>query len=413
MKSVAAWAVGLGLLTFASTEYLPYSIAYDTPYSTPIVEKPTAEDAGTFDGLVTLAQSLPPSSSMKVLWTHGMCTHPASWVDDRMKRLVASIGGASQTLSVRPVGGHGAALRTDRIELGSSTIDVMFLTWSPLTAPYKSALAYDHSTQYGGAFPYTRAALNRELKRGLINDCMTDVVVYGGANGLTIRRAAEESVCEAMGGRIGGATCNVPDGASPAALAFVTESLGSKLVFDAILSIWAAAEKSDDKTAIPRLATSLASTRMMYMVANQLPLLDVAGTSTADRALEAVLERPLAHGHSRDVFDLISRARRHAAPTARPMTVVAFSDPNDLLSYRIVAGHLAGDLKDFRVVNVIVSNDTTYFKYVERPDTAHCGYTWNPYVFGMMAKGYDAAKAMPSVVGLAGGACPNFDAMQN
>lgn len=413
MKSVASWAVGLGILTFASTELLPHSIAYDTPYSTPVVEKPTAEDPGSFDGLVTLAQSLPPSSTMKVLWTHGMCTHPSSWVDDRMKRLAASIGGTSERLSARPVGGHGAALRTDRIKLGASTIDVVFLTWSPLTAPYKAALTYDHSAQYGGAFPYARAMLNRELKRGLINDCMTDVVVFGGANGRTIRRAAEEAVCEAMGGRIDGAACNVPDGASPAALAFVTESLGSKLVFDAILSIWDAAEKSDDKAAVPRLATSLASTRMMYMVANQLPLLDVAGTSMADRALEAALERPLASGHSRDVFDLISRARRHAAPAAKPMTVVAFSDPNDLLSYRIVPGHLAGDLKDFRVVNVIVSNDTTYFKFVERPDTAHCGYTWNPYVFGMIARGYDAGKPLPLVVGLAGGACPNFDAMQN
>lgn len=413
MKSVASWAVGLGLLTFASTEYLPYSIAYDSPYATPVVERPTAEDAATFDGLATLAGSLPPASSMNVLWTHGMCTHPASWVDDRMKRLVASIGGTSQTVGVRPVGSHGASLRTDRIKLGSSTIDVMFLSWSPLTAPYKTALAYDHSTDYGGAFPYARAALNRELKRGLINDCMTDVVVYGGANGLTIRRAAEESVCEAMGGRSDGAACDVPDGRSPAALAFVTESLGSKLVFDAILSIWHAAEKSHDKAAVPRLATSLASIRMMYMVANQLPLLDVAGTSMADRALEAVLETPLTHGHSRDVFDLISRARRHAAPTVKPMTVVAFSDPNDLLSYRIVPGHLAGDLKDFRVVNVIVSNATTYFKYVERPDTAHCGYTWNPYVFGMIAKGYDPGKALPSAVGLVGGVCPNFDPMQN
>jgi hypothetical protein len=413
VKSIASWAVGLGILTFASTEYLPHSIAYDTPYSTPVVEKLTADDSGTFDGLLTLAESLPPSSSIKVLWTHGMCTHPASWVDDRMKRLTTAIGGTSETESVRPVGDHGAILRTDRIKLKSSTIDVMFLTWSPLTAPYKTWLAYDHSTDYGGTFPYTRASLNRELKRGLINDCMTDVVVYGGANGQAIRRAAKESVCEAMGGRIDGTACNVPAGGSPAALAFVTESLGSKLVFDAILSIWDATEKSDDKTSIPRLATSLASTRMLYMVANQLPLLDVAGTSAADRALEAALEQSTTRAHSRDVFDLISRARRHAAPTAKPMTVVAFSDPNDLLSYRIVAGHLAGDLADFRVINVIVSNDTTYFKYVERPDTAHCGYTWNPYVFGLIAKGYDAGKALPSVVGLAGGVCPNFQAMQN
>ncbi len=126
----------------------------------------------------------------------------------------------------------------------------MFLTWSPLTAPYKAELAYDHSTDYGGAFPYTRASLNRELKRGLINDCMTDVVVYGGANGQAIRRAAKEAVCQAMGGRIDGTACDVPEGASPAALA-VTESLGSKLVFDAILSIWAAAEKATTRQRFP------------------------------------------------------------------------------------------------------------------------------------------------------------------
>ncbi len=413
MKSVASWAVGVGLLTTAaSSGMLPHSIAYDSPYSTPIVEKPTADDAGTFDGLLSLAESLPPSSSVKVLWTHGMCTHPASWVDDRMRRLVVSIGGSPQTLSVRPIGSHGAMLRTERIKFQSTTIDVLFLTWSPLTAPYKAALAYDHSKQHGGDFPYTRATLNRELKHGLVNDCMTDVVVYGGANGVNIRRAAEDAVCEAMGGRLEGGSCNVPVGGSPAALAFITESLGSKLVFDAILNVWMDAQRSTDKTAVDRVATSLAATRMMYMVANQLPLLDAAGTSAAERAWAAASEGPPPRGNARDVFALFSRARLHAPPTSGPMTVVAFSDPNDLLSYRLVPGHLGGDLRDFRVINVIVSNDTTYFNYVERPDTAHCGYTWNAYVFGMLAKGYRAGKALPSVVGLTGGgACPNFAAL--
>ena len=112
-----------------------------------------------------------------------------------------------------------------------------FLTWSALTTPYKAALEYDHSKHHGGDFP--RATLNRELKRGLINDCMTDVVVYGGPNGVNIRHAAQEAVCDAMGGRVEGTTCNVPPGASPTALAFVTESLGSKMLFDAIQEVWA------------------------------------------------------------------------------------------------------------------------------------------------------------------------------
>jgi hypothetical protein len=409
MRRVAFWTAALVLLAGASTGFLPRSLPYATPYSTPFVEKPTEGDSGAFDGLLDLAESLPPSAAMKVLWTHGMCTHPPGWVDDRMKRLVASIGGTSRTVGVRSVGVHGASLRTDRIELGSRAIDVMFLTWSPLTAPYKAALAYDHSPRHGGDFPYARAALNRELKRGLINDCMTDVVVYGGTNGVRIRRAAQAAVCHAMGGRTDGKSCDVPPGGSPAALAFVTESLGSKLLFDAILAVWAGAERSGDKAAVDRLANSLASTRMMYMVANQLPLLDVSGTATSD-TIWAPPERPTRRSNTRDVFDLFSRARGQVLPTTGPMTVVAFSDPNDLLSYRIVPGHLSEDLKEFRVVNVIVSNDTTYFDYVERPDTAHCGYSWNPHVFGMMAKGYHPGQALPSVHGLVGGSCPNFAA---
>jgi hypothetical protein len=409
MKSIALWVSALVLVGAASAGFAPDSIPYTTPYATPVVEKPTPEDAGTFDGLLSLAESLPPSSSLKVLWTHGMCSHPPSWVDDRIQRLVASIGGRAETVSVRPIDGHGATLRTERIVLPSRTIDVIFLSWSPLTQPYKKALAYDHSTHYGGDFPYARATLNRELKRGLINDCMTDVVVYGGPNGVTIRRAAEEAVCEAMGGRADGPVCDISPGRSPVALAFVTESLGSKLLFDAILEIWAAAETSEDRTAVDRVANSLANTRMVYMVANQLPLLDAAGSSIAGVARE----QPATRSNTKDVFHLISRARAKMPPTTDPMTVVAFSDPNDLLTYRIVPGHLSGNLKDFRVVNVIVSNDTTYFDYVERPDTAHCGYTWNPHVFGMLAQGYHAGKVFPSVVGLSGGVCKDFGAFQD
>jgi hypothetical protein len=413
MKSIALWASALALVGAASAGFAPESMTYATPYATPVVEKPSDEDAGTFHGLLGLAESLPPSSSLKVLWTHGMCTHPSSWVDDRMKRLVASTGGTAQTVVVRPVGSHGAALRTDRITLRSTTIDVTFLTWSALTTPYKAALAYDHSKHYGGDFPYARATLNRELKRGLINDCMTDVVVYGGPNGVNIRHAAQEAVCDAIGGRVEGGTCNVPPGGSPAALAFVTESLGSKMLFDAILEVWTVAEKSDDKTVVDRVATGLAATKMMYMVANQLPLLDAAGTATVGALWDASPRPPATRSNTRNVFDLFSRARRTAAPTIEPMTVVAFSDPNDLLSYRIVPGHLDGNLKDFRIVNVMVSNDTTYFDFVERPDTAHCGYTWNPHVFGMLAKGYHAGKTLPSVSGLSAGVCPSFAALQD
>lgn len=404
MKSVGLWIATVCVLAVASAGFTQYS----TPYSTPIVEKPGDGDAGTFDGLLDLAEGLPPSSIVRVLWTHGMCTHPPSWIDDRVKRLVDAIGGTTKTVSLRPVGSRGASMRTERISTRGKTIDVMFLTWSPLTASYKAALAYDQSTIDGGDLPYTRATLNRELKRGLVNDCLTDVVVYGGPNGNEIRQAMNEAVCEALGGRFDGGNCNVSPGDSPAALALVTESLGSKLLFDAVLHTWNAAKDSPDKTAINRLANSLAATRVMYMLSNQVPLLDAAGWVAMDRIMESGSVPPRMRTSAGDVFGLLSRARSLAPLVTRPITVVAFSDPNDLLSYRIVPQHLSEDMKEFRVINVLVSNDTTYFGYVERPDTAHCGYPWNPYVFGMLAKGYRAGKPLASVSGLLGGSCPEY-----
>ena len=411
MKRISFWLVALCVVV-AFVGFLPHLTPYSSPYATPVVEKPADGDAGTFDGLLNLAEALPPSSVMRVLWTHGMCTHPPNWIDDRLKRLAEAVGGTVETMSSRPVGSRGATLRTDRISVRGRTIEVKSLTWSSLTAPYKEALAYDGSAIDRHGVPFTRATLNRELKRGLINDCLVDVVVLGGPNGNGVRDAMNETVCEALGGGLDGTKCEVSEGDSPAALAFVTESLASKLVFDAILRTWNAAQANPDKAAIGRLANSLAAVRMMYMLANQVPLLDVAGGA----ALEAVLPGATparAHTSTSDVFGLLSRARRLSPPATAPLTVVAFSDPNDLLSYRIVPQHLAEHFKEFRVINVLVSNDSTYFGYMERPDMAHCGYPWNPHVFDMVAKGYQAGKSWPSMPRLSGGACPTTFLFEN
>jgi hypothetical protein len=396
------WLVALCVVAAAAVGLAQYLSPYSMPYATPRVERPSSADDGTFDGLLDLARALPASSVVKVLWTHGMCTHPPAWIDDRVKRLADAVGGASETRSVRPVGKRGASLTTVRISTPGAPIDVMFLTWSPLTAPYKAHLAVD-----AVEVPYTRAMLNRELKLGLVNDCLIDVVVYSGPNGNDIRQAMNEAVCGALGGRFAGESCDVPAGESPAALALVTESLGSKLLFDAVVTIWNAAEASPDKTAIDRVAHSLAAIKVMYMLANQVPLLDAAGSMALEKALDPMPVEQKIHGSTHAAFSLLSKARTRA-PAMRPITVVAFSDPNDLLSYRIVPAHLAENVKEFRVVNVLVSNGATYFAYVERPDTAHCGYPWNPYVFGMLARGYQAGKPLPSVAGPPGGSCPNY-----
>jgi hypothetical protein len=110
------WSIAaLCVLATASAGFTSYQSSYSTPYATPVVEPLTEGDGGSFEGLLTLAENLPPSATLKVLWTHGMCTHPPGWIDDRMSRLVDAVGGTSETVSVRPVGKHGAT-RCVRIE---------------------------------------------------------------------------------------------------------------------------------------------------------------------------------------------------------------------------------------------------------------------------------------------------------
>lgn len=64
--------------------------------------------------------------------------------------------------------------------------------------------------------------------------------------------------------------------------------------------------------------------------------------------------------------------------------MVAFTDPNDLLSYAL---HEWAPLAPFPLADVIVSNEPTLFGYVERPDTAHTGYRDNRAVMRLIACG--------------------------
>ena len=58
--------------------------------------------------------------------------------------------------------------------------------------------------------------------------------------------------------------------------------------------------------------------------------------------------------------------------------MVAFTDPNDLLSYRLMPWRYARP--GVTVVDVLVSNDKTYFGLLENPLSAHTGYMKNPAV---------------------------------
>ena len=245
--------------------------------------------------------------------------------------------------------------------------------------------------------------MNGMLKTKLINDCLSDAVVYGGQHGDPIRAAMKLAVCRELGGTpAAGQPCDFTGAELDRPIAVITESLGSKILFDAARAIYEEARRGSGERAA--MAHRFASVQMIYLMANQIPLLDIANPLPPQ--IEAGTQEP-APPHASSLGHMVGMV--HRAQTAMPParvatmaspTVVAFTDPNDLLSYRLLPSVL--DVARARLINVIGSNETTWFGFIERPDLAHCGYTWNRTVIGLIAHGHKVGEPLPDepVIGM-------------
>ena len=367
------------------------------PYASPVIaQEPGGQDAA-FDGISQLiADAHRRGSMLHVLWTHGMCTHQLNWATQRATQIAAALDGtATQTGAVEETAGLTRVLY--RIATPGGDFDATFVVWSPMTRPFKRELDFDApGSDRATSFPYQRAMLNGALKTKLINDCLSDAVVYGGQHGDPIRAAMKLAVCRELGGTpVAGRPCDFTDAEADRPIAVITESLGSKILFDAARAIYEETRRVTGERMA--MAHRFASVQMIYLMANQIPLLDIASPLPPELS-EVVAEDDAPRGSSLGhMIGMVHRAQ-NAMPPERladtPMpTVVAFTDPNDLLSYRLIPSVL--DVARARLINVIGSNETTWFGVLERPDTAHCGYTWNATVIGLIARGHQVGEKLP------------------
>jgi hypothetical protein len=341
----------LGLLAACATPYRPAVVVHDS---------------ATFPGIAGIV-AVAGSRPVDVLLVHGMCTHDKAWAEHQIDRIAGVVEEHAPTASAAAPAGIEVVESTRR--LAGGTVRFHALVWSPLTAALKHQLDVDLTgtptdCAGAGACKPKRAALNAYVKDNLLDDCLADAVIYEGESHVAIRDAMVRTIAQVI--------ANDPDSEAP--LVVVAESLGSKMLFDALsamLESWQPQTRTLGQQAARRLG-------LLFMAGNQLPILGLAEQSTGMRAIP--MQDALQH-----FLDLRRRQPNRRAEALQRLAVVAFTDPNDLLSYRLLPARYAAP--DVAVADVLVSNDRTWLGWIENPLTAHMDYLANPDVATLIACG--------------------------
>jgi hypothetical protein len=256
------------------------------------------------------------------------------------------------------------------------------IVWSPAVTPWKRTLCYDASETIKGVceerMAHGRAILNSHLKSDLLDARLSDVIFYL-ARGETI----VAGVVDALNQVLQGAPPHAASPVGPLALArmaerdvpvyFLSESLGSKILLDSLLVIFkkpplpGAATTSDTRAATSRF-------KAFFMAANQVAILSprVVGEepcATTDNAPNRVS----ADCRLRQFAELFQ------STASKMPTLVAFSDPNDLLSWKLEpyfqqVCRIDTRFCDIPVIDIEVRNAIAWFGVVENPNTAHTAY---------------------------------------
>ena len=152
------------------------------------------------------------------------------------------------------------------------------------------------------------------------------------------RRVDEDAICVALDGTVSGRSCEFPAKSPHSAerVYLVTESLGSRMAFDALVALERDARKQGP-AALSAFDEAVAPIVQIFMLANQLPLLALAKSAAAsDEARLGVESAPMPSLVGK--LSAISEGRRRLrsqgvrATSDALISVVAFTDANDLLS---------------------------------------------------------------------------------
>ena len=366
-----------------------------------------------FDGVAQSleAQITQPTKVTKVLMVHGISTHLPGYSSRFQKKLYETLHLNKTDRTVKAIQLDSDAidwdgedhvlgeLRISRHMNDAGTQELVFyeLTWSPITVPQKQLLANDSANTDG----LPRSDLNASLK-SFMNATVPDMLIYNGNGHEKITTAIEESVCWMMADDwkdlpdSGAHICAEWPGSTFSSLQaddhyFVTHSLGSRITIDTIQNFASRRFAPNNFINQSEIEDKIQNKEFtVFMMANQLPLLQMGRNAPeVPNEQAAYCDADAPYGEQR---------------VMKRMNIVAFSDPNDILSYPIPL-NFAQDYIDSRIcpsvvnvsLNVAPEKDVFGTFSFANPALAHNGYISDDRVITLIANGMHRATPSPLI----------------
>ena len=351
----------------------------------------------------------PTRPTLKVIYVHGIGTHYPGHTAQLVEGLANSLA-----LTVRsPRAKHVSLVSPDdpTVSLGELNVtrltdpkrsrDLIFyeLTWSAINQSARESIAFDSSQLHRSR----RASIN-QMVRNFTNDTLPDPIAYAGNKGALIRASASQAFCwaisttwRALPEETVGKACEPGPGYGSRVdiddYVIVTHSLGSRIAMDALQAL---SERLSDpqfakQSSVRKLTERLQQKEItLFMLSNQLPL------------LEAGQEQQIITGET--AMFCGDSAPRSSERFLKSVHLVAFTDPNDVLSYPIPsfwAERYLDSRQCVRVTNVTINiaevRDLFGFGEFADPLVAHSSYKSDERVRNLIARGAGHADVAPVV----------------
>ncbi|PPD34679.1 MAG: hypothetical protein CTY19_03535 [Methylomonas sp.] len=387
------------LLTLSISVLLSGCASFGKGITEAILEKQDNEDTrlcevtgDNFSGIKPQLEA--PGRKMKILMVHGVGNHLAGYSTEFLEKLAHELDlpvtvKAYKNISLLdpkdPTKNLGN-LRINRYLNQEQTQELLFyeLTWSEISHKDKEILSYDNS----GEHSFRRAEVNDLLKK-FSNDTGPDPIIYLGEKREDILTAFRQSFCW----MVSGDWSSLPDDVHQAcssknitpfyndSYAFVSHSLGSRITIDGLQSLASLYSDGESATYYTAISNVLKNKEIpIYMMSNQLPMLQLG------RTMPNVANQAAAYCQA--------NGPKYAERMVSKTSIIAFNDPNDLLSYNLqhdfVSKYLDSRLCiDVTNININVAKiyDAFGLGKLANPMDAHIGYDTDDRVVALIAKG--------------------------